>query len=130
MTRTLQAENETVAREAWAEWISAGRCQNEPGKREPTDGGEVSAYINEGRWVADCPNCNGGMLTSPVVAVCFCHDCGTIYEAMHPDPESVSGAEKVLANRPVRNRNWYPDREDVADLQAENATRAIPFGAR
>lgn len=83
----------------------------------------VDAYINHGRWVIDCPNCNGGILA--VANEVQCKECGRTYKAKFPSDREQ--AEHVLAQRPVANQNWLPDSETVSDLKAENALRGIGF---
>lgn len=116
-------------REVWNKWVREGRCQNAPTRSQPLEAEDsIPAYVNEGRWVADCPACNGGMATSPEHAHSFCADCGTIYAVEHPPAGLIRQAENVLQHRQPRNRNWLPDREDIPDLQAENVLRGLPFG--
>ncbi len=89
------------------------------------------AYVNEGRWVADCPaeGCNGGIACWPEHREAACLDCGRIFTVKFPTPRQVSEAEAVLALRVPANRHWRPDTgESAKALRHENITRgfAIP----
>lgn len=84
----------------------------------------VLAYVNEDRWVASCPNCNSGMACTPgIEAVCL--DCGSIYSVEFPSQKQIEQAEKILEVRPVRNRNWFPEIEKIADLKKENKEKGL-----
>lgn len=81
----------------------------------------VAAYVNHGRWVADCPACNGGIACWPDNPVCMCLDCGRTFTAAFPSKADVKKAVALLSERPTTARNWMPQRESVSDLRAENA---------
>jgi len=88
-------------------------CQGEP----------VQAYVNWGRWVADCPHCRGGaMVVSRVDPVFWCVKCGM---RGHPwrsvaFPGNADDIEALLVMRPdMANRNWRPG-ETVDGLRREN----------
>lgn len=83
-----------------------------------------AAYFNHGRWVVDCP-CRAGVLVSPGDKDARCIACSTRLDVKWPAAQSRAAAEKLLASRPVENRNWFPDRETLADLRAENAQRGV-----
>lgn len=83
----------------------------------------AKAYINHGRWVVDCPRCNGGVKVSEQEA--GCPDCGAELAVGWPDQADRDAAEEVLAVRPTENRNWYPATEDVDDLKAENLLHGL-----
>jgi hypothetical protein len=92
----------------------------------PQHGVTVKFYVNEDRWVGDCPYCNSGIAGVYRAPVCVCLDCGREMLAEFPPEPDVSVAEVVLAARPETNRNWRPDLgEDVDDLKVENVTRGI-----
>jgi hypothetical protein len=94
------------------------------------------AYVNQGRWIADCPRPH----------------CGNAEEFLHPEngdrqgfhctnchhiapvewPENAEAITAALAKRPVpQTRNWFPSNHElalragcphgqsVADLEAE-----------
>lgn len=94
------------------------------------------AYVNLGRWVADCPrpHCGGAMQLEPRQTVFHCgglDGCQVISEVVWPpDADEIWS---VLAARPVpATRNWapaghrqalachVPDGQTVADLLDEN----------
>lgn len=90
--------------------------------------GEVEAYVNGGRWVANCPNCNGGIACDPDISEGCCTDCGFVYTVAFPHPNTVRGAETVLLKREdLQNMNWLPHKEEISDLKAENASRGFDF---
>lgn len=83
----------------------------------------VSPYINHGRWVADCPNCRGGMGVTESFDTACCLDCGHFYHVQFPG--GAAEAEALLSARPAVNRNWHPATERVADLKAENKAHGL-----
>lgn len=86
----------------------------------------VVAYVNESRWVADCPACNGGMAAWPENAQACCLDCGGVYTLTFPPASDIAKAAAVLEARPTAARNWRPEREKIAALVAENLARGVP----
>jgi len=82
----------------------------------------LPAYVNHGRWVANCPNCNGGIFGPPAHGshdqTGACLDCGWVYTLDYP--VQAQAIERLLLLRPKPdNRNWLPG-ETVADLAREN----------
>lgn len=79
------------------------------------------AYVNDSRWVADCPECAAGMLCASDNARTCCLECGRLYAVAWPeDAEAIVAA---LSLRPrSANRNWKPG-EPVTRLLAENDER-------
>ncbi|MFE6846575.1 hypothetical protein [Streptomyces sp. NPDC057686] len=68
------------------------------------------AYVNFGRWVADCPlECGNAIALEPGQTSFFCPPpggCGHIAEVEWPaDPQGIWDA---LAVRPPKHRNWFP----------------------
>ena len=95
------------------------------------DGGATVAYVNHGRWVADCPECNAGIAVWPDHPLTACGECGAVLTLEVPDADTRAAAEIVLSKRSVESvRNWRPDGETVEDLQAENALRGVDFTRR
>lgn len=88
------------------------------------DSDEVpQAFANEGRWVAKCP-CNGAEVVTPGKPM-VCGSCGRRFARVE-FPDGWEQAERLLDLRPHReNRNWFPDRESVADLRAENVEHGV-----
>lgn len=73
------------------------------------------AYVNHGRWVADCPRPGGLCLSAewldnpaePLRWRFQCTNCG--YGADIAWPREAAGIEEVLGKRPVpQTRNWFP----------------------
>jgi len=93
----------------------------------------VRAYVNHGRWVADCPFCGGaervwieGLRTAPDVEFPFgvvdgVLHCGTTGGTCPVEfPGNRRDIARVLARRSdERTRNWLPG-ETVEMLVAEN----------
>ena len=86
----------------------------------------IPAYVNHGRWVADCPECRVGLQLPRgphqvkvefVMVGDSCVTCGAPTRVEMPDDADL--IEEALKPRPLINRNWYPA-ETVADLLAEN----------
>lgn len=89
---------------------------------------EIMGYINHGRWVANCPNCNNGIECAPVFPFGLCLGCGNAYTVVFPTEAKRTRAEAALVVRPHENRNWFPDREEPADLELENEAHAGEIG--
>lgn len=72
------------------------------------------AYVNHGRWVADCPVGDGGAcLLTPRQAHIACTTCHQINEVAWPsDAEEIMVALEKRSN--PQNRNWYPRGHDLA----------------
>jgi len=96
----------------------------------------VEAYVNHGRWVADCPECNVGLqlprgayqVKAEFVMIREeCVTCSAPTRVVWPDdPDSIDTA---LKDRPQINRNWYPH-ETVADLILENVSHVDELTGR
>lgn len=96
------------------------------------------AYVNHGRWVADCPRryCNSAMALDPLQVLFRCEGgCGLAVEITWP--EQAADIFLALDLRPVpATRNWapaghrqavstgFPDGQSLQDLYAETATHA------
>lgn len=87
------------------------------------------AYVNHGRWVADCPfGCGGAELAREDTFMC--REClnATIRHRpiplVWPEPEDVAAIEHALIVRPVLNRNWNLN-ESIGALVAENAMHGL-----
>ena len=93
--------------------------------------GEVSARVNQGRWIVDCPvqGCGNAIIASYQEPVFFCSVCGNVDNPAHwykvVFPQEHEEIERILLERPSRNpfsalhRNWFPG-EKVEDLRREN----------
>lgn len=100
------------------------------------------AYVNHGRWVADCAVCPSALLVKPLAGevwtdgpkagqrwskadpfVCLDVLCGATSEIVWPD--DLAPVEALLRERPnPANRNWHPW-ETPADLLAENVEHGV-----
>lgn len=90
----------------------------------------VAVYVNEARWVVDCPDCGGAQIASRADRRFMCNECANIAigglwrPVVWPSSTVEQGIEKALAPRPPRNAHWLPG-ETVADLVAENAENGV-----
>lgn len=106
----------------WATYVRSLAGKPIPVVTAPS--GEVLAYINWSRWVADCPFCQGAEVVSRRLPVFYCASCGMERNGGAPArvifPADADQIEAVLLCRPVvATRNWLPH-EAVTRLQAEN----------
>ena len=81
------------------------------------DGGTISAYVNRGRWVADCV-CNGAELVT-VGQEMLCGSCGARNTVKFPGSKTREEISRLLLRRDVFNQNWFTD-ETVDELLAQN----------
>jgi hypothetical protein len=100
----------------------SARVQYYLGKRQIRpweDSTQVYAYVNHGRWVADCP-CGGAELVTEDQPL-LCGSCGGIRPVVWP--EDVEGIERALADRVRQDtQNWRPG-ESVEMLEVEGRSR-------
>lgn len=86
------------------------------------------ARVEQGRWLIDCPDCNGATLADLEDPRFFCPDCqnamsgGVWLRVMLPP--NVAAIEHELLKRPIVNRNWTPG-ETVGALKADNAIHGV-----
>ena len=98
------------------------------------------AYVNHGRWLADCPHpfCSNAELYGHWYdearhahfgldeSVFRCSECGTTAAAEWPSARTE--IEQLLSYRPVpATRNWVPG-EDIHDLFRENEQFGVSPG--
>ncbi len=83
-------------------------------------GTDVQAYVNHGRWVADCP-CNGAELVAPKQEM-LCGSCGMKHTVEFPKQRTK--IEETLNVRPPHNQNWSVG-ETVDSLVAENIENGL-----
>jgi hypothetical protein len=99
------------------------------------------AYVNQGRWVADCPfGCGTARGVARAVNY-WCAGCGNTavggQEVAVTWPDDFDAIESVLVLRPTEaNRNWSPfarvpgrnriGEDAVKDLAVENLERGLP----
>lgn len=100
----------------------------------------VQAYVNHGRWLADCsyPDCANAEALKPHQTQFHCSNCHHL--AVVVWPADVDGITDMLAVRPVpQTRNWspaghrqalvdgFPDGQTVSDLEEENAVHGLTY---
>lgn len=82
----------------------------------------VVAYVSGGKWIADCPVCNGGIPCWHENPRGCCLDCGTIFQVDNPKPDEVDRVNELLAVRDLHLRNYHRHRDDTVEkLVEENA---------
>lgn len=99
---------------------------------DPQAGDEVVvAYVNHGRWVAQC-ECMSAQLVTAADQRFYCVECfnvafdGRWRAVTFPAPHELEEIEAVLELRPQRRRqNWEPG-ETVELLAAENLEHGLP----
>jgi hypothetical protein len=86
----------------------------------------VDAYVNEARWIVECPFCASAQVGSPEDPRFLCVECvnapvdGAYVHVRYPSPSGRAEIEEALAARPHRaNVNWVPG-ETVTELIAQN----------
>ena len=90
------------------------------------------AYINEGRWFANCPtNCGGAMVVTVADPLFFCTDCGQGWFTIEfPEVRERNEIERLLMLRPLtrggipESRNWF-SHETIDDLEEENRRHGL-----
>lgn len=109
-------------------------------------GAKVVAYVNHGRWVADCitVGCGGARQLNPDHTY-WCVYCGQSYVVEWPDKKTMRAVTTILEQRPERvNQNYHPTDhvrlhptnqpthepcpDAIAFLAYENDVRGIPVG--
>lgn len=72
------------------------------------------AYVNFGRWIADCPmDCGSALQLTNGQGIYQCVECGFTTEVVWPS--NVAEITEVLNERPAkRNRNWFPSEHPLA----------------
>lgn len=72
---------------------------------------QAVAYVNHGRWVADCPRpgCLNAEKLDPGQFMYLCDACRIAVPIQWPAPQAAHDIWEALAERPnVENRNWFP----------------------
>lgn len=90
----------------------------------------IEAFVNDGRWVVQCPDCRSGQLVDPeTIERFFCIEC--LNERVDRQwvpvryPAEVEEIEAALSVRVLWERmNWRPG-ETVEDLRRENREHGI-----
>lgn len=94
--------------------------------------GSIFAYVNHGRWVAECPHCYSALIVTPDEPF-FCAECfnagsgGALFEVVFPDEKPE--IEALLLLRPLIKglpitRNWLLG-ETLDMLRAENIVNGV-----
>lgn len=87
------------------------------------------AYVNWGRWVADCPLGCGGA-ERPAAEWFVCRECGNDrangerIPVVWPTPDDVVAIEAALIVRPLANRHWTLN-ESIGALLVENVEHGL-----
>ena len=82
----------------------------------------IYAYINQGRWVADCP-CNGAEIVEPGEDM-LCGSCSMVSTVAFPDEKTRQQIETALLKRHPLKQNWTVE-ETVAELEAQNIENGL-----
>lgn len=75
---------------------------------------KARAYVNFGRWIADCPmDCGSAMQLTERQGMYQCVECGFATDVEWPG--NADEIWEALADRPAkRNRNWFPPEHSLA----------------
>ena len=97
--------------------------------------GSIIAVVNQGRWIAECPEgCRNAIVVSQVEPYYICTDCGSEgnggswYAVVFP--RSKAAIEAELLKRPARKsfeaetRNWLPG-ETLTAIRRENRDQGV-----
>lgn len=97
----------------------------------------IYAYVNHGRWIAECPKCRWAVQGSPAELAAKPLVCGVLPDGRpsrgcgHQDrvqfPPEAEAIMRVLEVREETRRNWTPA-ETLADLRIENAAHGLISG--
>lgn len=80
----------------------------------------VDAYINYGKWKAQCFWCKSYMLTRPDWNLACCTDCGAFYEDEQLRFPSDDRIVQALLVRPQRDTQHWDNKQTAEDLIFEN----------
>src|SRR3977135_4478295 len=89
-------------------------------------GVSYKVFVNDNRWLVQCPGCLDAQLAVKSDPRFFCVKClnvdvgGQWVKVAWPDTQTLADIEDVLSARPLHvNRHWLPS-ESVADLINQN----------
>lgn len=72
------------------------------------------AYVNLGRWVADCPKeCGYALALSPRQGMFHCGECQHLCSVAWPHNADQIWEALAVRELPI-NRNWFPAGHDLA----------------
>lgn len=124
--------------EAWREQARARA--HAVGRELVPDDRTLIAYVNWGRWIADCPYCGSGIMLDPTwsEANCFGDGCYHVYAAfLWPTEAERASIEGALVVRQQKHQHWGNERgitrdpatpvESIEDLWRENVERLAPY---
>jgi hypothetical protein len=114
--------------------LAARKSMHAPAQDGVTAGEPVKARVDWGRWIVDCPDCNGAAMVSDKEKVYWCLSCGnaSIKFAWREVkfPRSRKSIESALMKRPAampqnaQTRNWKHG-ETVAHLKKVNKENGV-----
>jgi hypothetical protein len=75
---------------------------------------QARAYVNHGRWIADCPrDCGSALILQNGQGGYHCPECGHLTTVEWP--ADVEGITAALMERPIpKTRNWFPEGHTLA----------------
>lgn len=90
----------------------------------------VTAYVNHGRWLWDCPICKAAQCCTPNDPRAFCVGCFNrgdgYWPVLFPDAQVIADATVLLERRArVEEQNWNPAGESIDQLQLENLSIGV-----
>lgn len=120
---------------AWLD-AKAGRFDRPRATGETRRKAETLAYVNQGRWVADCPSgCGSALVVDPEDPRFFCPECRNaaiehdFAVVVFPGEKLRDAIAAVLLERPNElHRSWLPT-ESLEDLRVENENPFVATGA-
>lgn len=108
-----------------AEWIHQWLAQGDRPSgldKGTAPGAGIPAYVNHGRWVVGCPDCNNAQLACRTDKRFLCNECGNVAVSglWRPViwPTDAAAIETELEKRKLPNQNWAPT-QSLKDLKAE-----------
>lgn len=126
---TIDATNRDPADRAFV-LHSRGRELGPHAGKTATDVPPIVAFVNEGRWIVECPFCHSAQVGSPDDPrfLCVCANdpvLGAYLQVEYPAPADRARIEDALSARTwVGNVNWLPE-ETANDLVAENIEQGV-----
>lgn len=75
----------------------------------------AQAYVNHGRWIAECPfECGSARQLQPHERLFQCSECKSILPIIWP-PDADGIWEALNERRLPRTRNWFPEGHPLAE---------------
>lgn len=92
-------------------------------------GTEVEVYVNQGRWIVECPVCKGAQVACHTDPKFLCNVCANVAidgrwrrTVWPPNRNAIEAALEVRPNE--LEQNWFPG-ETVDNLLAENVEHGV-----